>query len=156
MSISGKLWMRCVGLVTLFLCLLLAVVPLYFIGVPEGIGPHWSTVFDLPSDWYLLPSGMAGGRWLPYASILLMRYAMLLLIGGIVAICVFKRFSFRWLPLLILGVLSAALAFHRFYPGLGDGTVRSLGFGLLVALCVGSFCLVLLHFVETHESQPDA
>ena len=147
MSTSGKLWMRSVGLVALSLCLLLAVVPLYFIGVPEGIGPHWSTVFDLPSDWYLLPSGMIGGRWLPYASVLLMRYAMFLLVAGIVAVCVFKRFRLRWLPLLILGILCAALAFQRFYPELGDGMVSSLGFGLLVALGVVSLCLVLLHFL---------
>jgi hypothetical protein len=146
-STSGKLWMRSVGLVALSLCLLLAAVPLYFIGVPEGTGPHWSTVFDLPSDWYLLPSGMIGGRWLSHASVLLMRYAMLLLVGGIVTICVFKRFPLRWLPLLFLGTLSAALAFHRFYPHLGDGMVSPLGFGLLVALCVVSFCLVLIHYI---------
>lgn len=144
MSMSGKLLIRSVGLVALSLCLLLAIIPLYFVAVPEGVGPHWSTVFDLPSDWYVLPSGMIDGRWLPHTSVLLMRYAMLLLVGGIIAICVFKRFRLRWLPLLILGLLSTELAFHRYYPKLGDGTVSSLGFGLLVALCVVSFCLFLL------------
>jgi len=156
MPVSGKLWMRCVGLGTLLLCLLLAVVPLYYVGVPEGIGPHWSTVFDLPSDWYLLPSGMLGGRWLPYASILGLRCAMLLLTGITIALCVFKRFRFRWLPLLILGVLSTGLAFYGFYPRLGDGTVRPLGFGLLVAACVSTFWLVLLHFAGTRGSPPEA
>jgi hypothetical protein len=143
--LSGRLLMRSVGLLALSLCLLLAIVPLYFVWQPDGIGPHWSTVFDLPSDWYILSSHLIGGRGLPLAAIFLMRYALLLLVGGIVAICVFKRFRLRWLPLLMLGIITAQLAFDRFYPILGQG-INSLGFVLLVALCVDSFFLVLLHF----------
>jgi hypothetical protein len=139
------------------LCLLLAVIPLYSVPVPDGIGPHWSTVFDLPSDWYILPSGMFGGRWLSHASILLIRYTMLLLICGIVTICVFKRFRLHWLPLLFLGAVSGDLAFHRFYPRLADAMVSPLGFGFLVAFCVVSFALMfVIIFIETHEIQPSA
>jgi hypothetical protein len=143
------------------LCLLLAVTPLYSVPVPEGIGigPHWSTVFDLPSDWYMYSSsGRIGGwRWLSHASIFLIRYGLLLLVSGIVTLCVFKRFRLHWVPLLILGGMSAYLAFHRFYPEFAYALVNSLGFGFLVAFCVVSFALMFVSiFTETHEIQPSA
>ena len=139
--------MRSVGLTALTLCLLLAIIPLYFVPVPDGLGPHWSTVFDLASDWYCLGSGLIGGRWLPHATVLFLRCATFLLVVGLFAACVFKSFRLRWLPLLLLGILAAELVLHRFLPRLGDTSVNPLAFGLLAALSAACFCLVLLHFL---------
>ena len=147
MSTPGKSLIRSVGLTALTLCLLLAVIPLYFVPVPDGLGPHWSTVFDLPSDWYCLSSGLIGGRWLPHATVLLLRYATLLLVGGTISICVFKRFRLRWVPLLFLGLLTAELTLCHFLPRLGDTNMNPVAFGLLAALSATCFCLVLLHFL---------
>ena len=143
MSVTGKFWMRSLGLMAAFLCLLLAFVPLYFVAVIDGVGQssYWSTLFDLPSDL------CAGRTTLSYTTILFMRYTFALAFVAGIAICAFKRFYLRWLPPLILSIFLAGFALHKIYPYLSNGTTDLRGFVLLLALSAVCCCLVLFNFL---------
>jgi len=75
-----------------------------------------------------------------------MRYGTLLIVMGIISICMLKRFSLRWLPLLVLGLVSDWLVIVRFYPKVGGDEINMAGFSLLIGFCLASFTLLVIHF----------
>jgi hypothetical protein len=124
---------------TLFLCLTLAIVPLYNRVVFDAAVPsHWSTLFDLPSD--LLGFDVSQPRVVG----LLMRGALFVLVEGLIAFCIFKRLMFRWLPVLLLSI-GTALTCRWLWLSSPSGEMLPVSFGVVVAFSF--FCAISAAFL---------
>jgi|SRR5579862_94206 len=141
MSKNYEPWIRLLGITTIALCLMLVVVPLYFVVVFDGQS-YWSTLFGIPSDLV----GLSVSE--PRSIILAMRIITALSVVGVIVTCTFSRFRFRWLPP-AFGALAAEVTLRWLYPKLNNppGVVHRLGFSLLIVfavLCVAISTIALI------------
>jgi hypothetical protein len=137
---------------TLFLCLVSAVVPLYYVAIfAAGVPSPWSTLFDLPSDFLGFDVSP------PRVIVPLLRVTILGLLEGLIAFGLGKRFIFRWVPVLLVSIVTA-LACRRLSSGLFDPPlpVVPAGFGVVAAFSFfGAVTAVFLFLDSCHAERSE-